>query len=41
MVANDVIPDSYKHGYGVNKKKVKSSFFRVEKGDKKVCEMGM
>lgn len=28
MVANDVIPDSYKYGYGVNKKKVKSNFFK-------------
>ena len=26
-MANDVIPDSYKYGYGVNKKKVNSNFF--------------
>lgn len=41
MEANDVIHDSYKYGYSINKKKVNSNFFREEKGDKKVCEMGM
>ena len=41
MEAKDVIHDSYKYRYSMNKKKVNSIFFREEKGDKKVCEMGM